>query len=149
MDAQWAASSDPEWATGTAPGAGATVRAVAETSDANLAEMIRVLRRRWPVLAVCLILSIAAAVGYSLLQQQQYTASAQLLFRDPGFDQQLFGTSFFSPNQDPTQQAATNQHLVELPIVSQRTGRVLGLPPGLIADEVTTSQAGQANVAEV
>ena len=49
--------------------------------------------RRAPLIVACTLLTAGAALVFSLLQTKQYTADASLLFRDPGFDQRLFGSS--------------------------------------------------------
>lgn len=115
----------------------------------TLDQVLLVLRRRWRIIVLCAVLVGASAVGFSLLQSKAYTASASLLFRDPGFDQKLFGTSFFIPNNDPTREAATNIDLVSLPTVAARTANVLGLRAGLIKSEVSVRGVGQANVAKI
>src|SRR4051812_37832488 len=82
-------------------------------------------RRRWLIL-ICLVVMPAAALGLSLAQEKQYAASAKLLFRDPQFDQQLFGGNSNptnAPAADPKRQAATNLDLVTLQTVSDRTAK--------------------------
>ena len=89
----------------------------ADRQETNLEQVLRVLRRRWPVILLCVVVAAGAAVGFSLLQTKTYSASATLLFREPSFDEQLYGT-FVPTNLDPTRLAATNQHMVSLPIIS-------------------------------
>ena len=62
------------------------------------------------------------ATVFSLTAQKEYSADAGLLFRDPGFDQKLFGTTFLAPNRDPAREAATNVKLVSLDIVAAAHG---------------------------
>ena len=66
------------------------------------------LRRRWQLILVCVVLVTGAAIVFSLLQQDKYTASASLLFQDTQFDQELFGSNFTAAAVDPTREAATN-----------------------------------------
>lgn len=132
---------------GSAPG---TVRMNEPTvEDSNLEQVLRVLRRRWPILVACAVLVAIAAVGLSLLERQQYTATASLLFRDNQYDQELFGANFSTAIQAPTQEQATNIDLVSLPIVARNTGRELHLGSALVASEVSTSQQGQSNIATI
>jgi succinoglycan biosynthesis transport protein ExoP len=117
---------------------------------ANLDQIIALLRRRWRMVVACVVLVAAAAVGFSLLQRNQYTASATLLFRNTQFDQELFGANFTtSSTVDPTRQAATDIDLVSLPTVASRTTAALHLPSGLVRSEVNVSSPGQADVAQV
>jgi len=103
------------------------------------------------VAIVCALIVPATAFGYSLLQEKEYSASASLLFRDPGFAQKLFGTSFFTPSSDPDREAATNLRLVSLGVVAGRTADRLGgdLTRDEIADDVEASSAGQSNVVNI
>lgn len=122
-----------------------------ETQDAGLREVLGILRRRWPLIVLCLVLVTGAAIGYSELQKKQYTASSQLLFETQDFTQELFNTTVVSNNIDPTQQAATDQNLVTLPIVSQRTAHAIGggVTPGQVYSEVSISPVGQSNIVQI
>src|SRR5438067_6094971 len=110
--------------------------------------ILRIARRRALVIIVCVIAVPAIALALSVSQQKEYSASAQLLFRDPGFDQKLFGSNAFQPPTDPTREAATNSTLVSLEAVAARTARQLG--GGLTGDDikkkVSVSPQGQADV---
>jgi len=110
-----------------------------------------VLRRRLPILLVCLIGVPASALGFSLLQENQYTADASLLFRDPGLDQKLFGSTFQQPSRDPAREAATNIELVSVDEVAERTAGVLpgDLTPDEVEDKVEVVAKGQSDVASV
>jgi receptor protein-tyrosine kinase len=110
-----------------------------------------VLRRRLPILLICLIGVPASALAFSLLQQKQYTADASLLFRDPGFDQKLFGSTFVEPPRDPEREAATNIELLSVEAVAARTAQVLGgqLSPDAVTQKVDVVARGQSDVASV
>ena len=98
-----------------------------------LTELGRATRRRWPV-ALAVALVVVALVGAaSWLQPRTYTVTANLLFRDPGFDQQLAGVSILRV-EDEERAAATNLRLVSLPAVANRTADDPGVP--MSADEV-------------
>jgi capsular exopolysaccharide synthesis family protein len=116
----------------------------------DLEHVLAVLRRRAGLIAICFIVIAAAAFGYSELQQKQYSASASLLFRNPGFAEDLFGTSQTSGSTDPTREAATNEKLVGLKIVADKASKYL---PELSAEEVSAmvsiSSEGEADVVSV
>ena len=118
--------------------------------DSGLARAIAVLLRHARLILLCLVVTTAAAVGLSLLQQKEYSAVSVLLFRDTGFAQDLFGSSA-TPITDPTREAATNQKLVGLQVVATRTSEALG--ESLSADEVleavTITSEGQSDVISV
>jgi polysaccharide biosynthesis transport protein len=115
------------------------------------AALLRVLRRRIGVVLACLVLVPAAALAVSLSQEKQYSASASLLFRDPQFDQKLFGSTVFSRQVDPAREAATNVKLVSLDVVAARTARALGggVQQGTIQGKVQVAGEGQSDVVSI
>lgn len=66
-------------------------------------ELLSVLWRRKIVVIATVVVAVAVALGLSLRSPKQYSASAQLLFRDPGFAQALFGNNLFSTGQQEPQ----------------------------------------------
>jgi uncharacterized protein involved in exopolysaccharide biosynthesis len=71
---------------------GVTERNVAALSQSTtLEQLLLMLRRRWRLVVVCVLFVAGAAIIFSLLQRNEYTASASLLFRNTQFDQELFG----------------------------------------------------------
>src|ERR1044072_6231771 len=113
--------------------------------------LLNVSRRRFWVVLVFAIVVPASALGWSLRQDKEYTATSQLLFRDPGFDQRLFGTTVLQPSRDPERQAATNVLLVSNRQVAVRTARAHG--PRYTAKEIErklkVASEGQADVISV
>jgi capsular exopolysaccharide synthesis family protein len=118
--------------------------------EPNTSRILAGLLRRAPLIVACTLLTAAAALVFSLVQTKQYTADATLLFRDPGFDQRIFGSSDVAA-PDPTREAATNITLVSLDVVADRTAAELG--GGLTGDEVSSKVSveskGQADVASI
>ncbi len=60
----------------------------------TLEQLLLMLRRRWHLIVACVVLVAGAAIAFSLLQRDEYTASASLLFSNTQFDQELFGSNF-------------------------------------------------------
>jgi receptor protein-tyrosine kinase len=114
----------------------------------NLEQLVPVLRRRWRLLVLCVVLVAAAAIGFSVLQRKEYTASTSLLFRNDNFAQELFGASYTTPAA-PAQEQATNIDLVSMPIVAARTAAALHINPALVRSETSVSEVGQSNIAQV
>ncbi len=85
----------------------------------------------------------------SEVQQTEYTASASILFRESGVDQELFGYSAFQPSTDQPSQAATNLALVSLPLVASRTAGALHMSHSAVSSAITVSGVGQANIAQI
>lgn len=119
--------------------------------DTDIVGAITTLRRRAGLILLCVVITAAAAVGFSLFQQKQYSAAASLLFRDPGFAQSLFGNDAASTSPDPSREAATNQELVGLEVVAARTSKALEgrLSPSQVSGMVEVSSNGESDVVAV
>ncbi|HMT06099.1 MAG TPA: polysaccharide biosynthesis tyrosine autokinase [Solirubrobacterales bacterium] len=119
-------------------------------NERNLGEILLVLRRRIWVILGCVLLVAGAALVFSLIQTKQYSSTSSLLFRDPGFDQSLFGSQVFN-STDPSREAATNLNLVSLDAVAELTADDLG--SGLTGDDVagivTVETEGASNVVSI
>jgi receptor protein-tyrosine kinase len=75
--------------------------------------LLSVLWRRRLVVIATVVVSVVIAVALSLRSPKEYSASAQLLFRDPGFAQALFGNNLFSTGtQEPQRTTQTNIDVV-------------------------------------
>ena len=122
-----------------------------QSEGLDLTAIGAILRRRIGLILLAVILTTAAAVGLALRQEKQYSASAQLLFRDPALDQKLFGSAFSAPYQDPVRQTETNLKLVSVRAVAARAARSLGggLTAGDVSSKVSTSESGQSDVASI
>jgi succinoglycan biosynthesis transport protein ExoP len=111
-------------------------------------ELLR--RRRGAALVLFLVFPVVALV-ISVTSEKRYTATSSLLFRDPQFDQKLFGSTFIAPTQDAAREGATNIRLVSLRVVADRTARRMGggLTGADIAGKVQVEAAGSSDVASV
>jgi succinoglycan biosynthesis transport protein ExoP len=116
----------------------------------DLGGVLAVLRRRAGLIVLCVAIATVGALGISLLQEKQYSASASLLFRNPGFAENLFGNSASTTATDPTREAATNEKLVALEIVAKRTSEHLkGLTPEEVSGMVSVAASGEADIVTV
>lgn len=82
-------------------------------------------------------------------QAKRYSATAALLFSNPGYTQQLVGQAPDNSIVDPTRVADTNLTLLSLPGIQERTAKALGVPQAQVANAVTVGAAGNSNVAQV
>ncbi|HEX5763370.1 MAG TPA: polysaccharide biosynthesis tyrosine autokinase [Solirubrobacterales bacterium] len=113
---------------------------------------LRVVRRQLPIVAVCALLVPAAALVWSLQQDEEYRATASLLFREAAIGESFPGSSLLSGSADPTRAAQTNVNLVSLNIVAERTAKRLdtpGVTGGLVATAVDVALKGESEVANV
>lgn len=123
--------------------------AVTQNDEPEIKRTIAGLFRRTPLIVACTLLTAGAALVFSLLQTKQYTADASLLFRDPGYDQRLFGgTSVYT---DPQREAATNVSLISLDAVADRAAAALGgdMTGEQVSSEVDVQNEGQADVVSI
>jgi receptor protein-tyrosine kinase len=117
----------------------------------DIERFLRILRRRKLVILLTFLGVTGAALALSLSKEKQYTASSSLLFRDPAIDRTLFKT-YPPPNVDTATEAATNERLVKLPAVAQRTAKRLGGGPitsALVFSKIKVARQGQAQLLSV
>jgi len=120
------------------------------SADFDVGFVLSALRRRLPLVLLCVLVVPAVAVGLSVIQKKQYTATASLLFRDPQFDQKLFGAAYVPSETDPARQAATNLDLVSLQRVAALTAaRLPGMTQGKVSSAISVSSGGQADTATI
>ena len=122
-----------------------------KVNRADLTAMLRLIRHQWVLVASCAAVAGAAALAYSLAVTPQYTASAQLLFRNPALDSALFGSIPFKGSSDPAREAATNLALANVPMVSQTAAKTLGagFTSGRVRSAVTVAPSGASDVVYV
>jgi tyrosine-protein kinase len=112
--------------------------------------VIEALRRRAGLVVLCIVLVPLAALGLSLVQQKQYTATIALLFRNPGLDQEILGRgNILFPPIDADQEAATNLRLVDLDTVDRLVGQRLGVSQEDVRGKIDVQAQGNSNIVEV
>lgn len=120
-----------------------------EQHNQGLPRLFRALRRRkWTVL-LCLVLVVGATAALTFTQPKRYSATASLLFRNPGFDETLFGTQNSTQGTDPTREAATNLRLVSSELVAARAARAIGTSSASVQSKVTVAADGPSNIVTV
>jgi capsular exopolysaccharide synthesis family protein len=111
--------------------------------------LLRAVRRRLWLIALCAVLVPAAVVAYSVAQQKEYRASASLLLRDSGPSALVDGSSSTPSSQDDARRAATDLSLAGLPVVASRTARGLGVTAGDVASRVDVAPVGETDLTTV
>lgn len=137
---------------------GAPALAVPVTEQAPVLEnILNVLRRRkrWILPALVLVPLLAAVL--TMRQPDEYTATSNILFRDAAADLLSQDTPF----RDPAVVKATNESLIELPVVSERTAKVLQADPRareaaggrftikMVEDAIAIESVGQSDLADI
>jgi succinoglycan biosynthesis transport protein ExoP len=113
----------------------------------DLSAIAGILQRRAWLIVLCVALTALAAVGLALRQDKQYSASASLLFRDPGFGQRLFGSDFATQFEDQNRVLETNLRIAGLEVVASRAARSFGegITTGEMQSKVKTGISGTSN----
>lgn len=112
-------------------------------NESGLSALIRIVRRRWLVVLIPVILVPCIAAAYALSRENQYSATASVLFGS------TLGSDFsLSSSTDKERESATNLGLASLREVSVRTARALGngVTAGTVSSSVVTSADGSANL---
>jgi polysaccharide biosynthesis transport protein len=97
--------------------------------------LARVVWERKLLVLLTIAVAVGASIAASATSDKQYTASAELLLRDPGFAKAFFGANVFEPGTDPERQASTNIAVIKSPAVGGRVAKQLSAtyPPDQVA----------------
>ena len=116
-------------------------------------ELLSVLwRRRLILITVVEIVSVGLALALSLRSPKQYSSSSQLLFRETGFAQALFGSSLFTQGQEePQRTTQTSIDVVTSPAVAEEAETLLKFkePVGSLIGSVEVTPNANANIATI
>jgi capsular exopolysaccharide synthesis family protein len=110
---------------------------VSAPAEHPLHNFTRVLRRRWMVILLALIVVPAATMALTLSKEKEYTATSVLLIRSDGTELLFRDTPVLPSSPDEEREAATQADLASLTPVAAETARRLG--PGVTAGTVGSS----------
>jgi len=116
----------------------------------NLEQALRVLRRRLPLIGLCVVVVAGAAFAVSKHQPKRYTATASLSFSSNPLSQQIVGLQ--SSGGSLLQQQASNVELVRVGgETAASTAALLGdrLTAERVAESVSVSGQGESSVVSV
>src|SRR3954449_11560005 len=112
-------------------------------------DLLRIIRRRWPTIAVAVLLAALAAFAVSQVQQKSYEATASLVFGDRSAALDLLGQGSNSSGNDAERVAATMVELVSARDVVNRTAREVNRAPDKVDEAVQVEGKGVSNVVNV
>lgn len=115
-------------------------------------ELLAILWRRKLIVSLVLVISVAASVALSLRSPKQYSSSAELLFREPGFAQALFGTNLFQTGtEEPQRTTQTNIDVVTSLNVAAQAQTLLHSkePVTSLLGSISVSPSSNANIADI
>jgi capsular exopolysaccharide synthesis family protein len=121
-----------------------------DSTSVSLEQALAVLRRRALLLAASVIIVTGAALGFSLREATEYTATASLIFTSNQTTDQVLG---LQPTDTLTQQSQqdTNVKLVQLGDMAAKTAHLLGrgLTAHTVQKSVGVGAVGDTNVVDV
>jgi len=113
-------------------------------------DLVHPLRERWHIVVLCAILTCAAALGFSLTQEERYASTAKLLIQEDGFDASVVGLDR-GQQVDPERQTATDLALFRQYPLAERVVEETGadLSPKALLDSTSVEADGPSRVIEV
>lgn len=126
-----------------------------ESSSATVSpfELLSVLWRRRLIVLGVFVVSVVVAFGLSLRSPKQYSSSAQLLFREPGFAQALFGNGLFQSNgpEEPQRTTQTDIDVVTSLSVAAKVQSQLRTSDSLesLLKSISVTPSSNANIANI
>lgn len=115
-------------------------------------ELLSVLWRRKLIVIVVFLFSIGAATALSLHKPKQYSSTSQLLFREPGFAQALFGSGLYQQGtEEPQRTTQTNINVVTSISVAEEAQKLLRSQesPEALLSSISVSPSSNANIADI
>lgn len=116
----------------------------------GLLRAIAVLRERWWVVVVAVVVCAGVALGLTLRATKEYTATAKLLFAQNPLITEVGGTAP-APSADPQADQATNLLLVTTREVALAVKQAMASPLSVsqLLDEVSTTNDQSSNIVDV
>jgi succinoglycan biosynthesis transport protein ExoP len=111
----------------------------------NLDQALGVLRRRVPLIALCLVVVAGAAYGFSKHETKRYTATAALSFSNNPLSQQIAGLPAATTN--PLIQQADNVELVKGGNMAAKTAGLVGhgLTERRVSESLNVASVGESS----
>lgn len=116
----------------------------------DLEHVLAILRRRAPLIVLCLVVVAGVAFGLSKTQTKKYTATASLVFNNAQTSQQVAGLQAVYTGEAKAQQS-TNAKLLEIGPTAAQTARRLsgGLSEEGVKESLEVSAEGESNIVDV
>jgi succinoglycan biosynthesis transport protein ExoP len=116
----------------------------------DLERALGVLRRRVPLIALCVVVVAGAAFGFSRHQTKKYTASVSLDFNTNALSQQIAGLSIGPAGNSSTLLAeeASNVELVKSGNTAAQTAQLIGhgITEGRVIGSLTVEGQGESSI---
>jgi capsular exopolysaccharide synthesis family protein len=121
-----------------------------DSEGLNFEQAVGALRRRAPLILLCLVLAAAAAFGFSKHETKKYAATASLAFNSNSLSQQIAGLSPGISNNSLAQQAS-NLELVKSGETAAKTASLLGhgLTDEKVVGSLSIAGVGESSIVAV
>jgi succinoglycan biosynthesis transport protein ExoP len=121
-----------------------------EQTSQSLEQVLGILKRRAPVILLCVVIAAGAAFAFAKHQTKQYTATASLVFNNNQLGQQVAGLQAIGSSNQLAQQN-TNLKLVQIGDMAAKTANLLGqgLTEEHVSASVSVSAQAESNIVEV
>ena len=115
----------------------------------SVMHVLKVLRRRWPVLLCAVLAMLAAAIAYRALSTDRYESSASVVFGSASLSDAALQID--RGGADPERDAATNVLIARSPEVANAVRKQLGLSESAstLLDQIDVAAEDNANVLKV
>jgi capsular exopolysaccharide synthesis family protein len=116
----------------------------------GLHRALGILRRRFLLIAFCVVLVAGSAYAASKSRTKHYTATASLVFDNNQLNQQVAGLSVANSSTQQSQES-TNVKLVELGETARRTAKLLGggVTEQQVRGNLSVGAQGESNIVDV
>lgn len=117
----------------------------------DLKQTLGVLRRRGPIVALCIVVVAGAAFAFSKHQTKKYTATSSLLFNSSGLTNEIAGLPANSNGVSLLAQQASDLELVKNGDMAAKTARLLGhrLTDQSVSENVSIAGQGESGVVSI
>src|SRR2546429_2289177 len=112
---------------------------------------LRVLRDRWFIVLVAVVVCAGVAAAVSLSSTKEYEATSKLIFRPNQLGAAVLNTTLPGGSVDPQRDSSTNQGLVDSLDVAQFVERTqnLGIPASDLLNKISVQSAENSDIINI
>jgi polysaccharide biosynthesis transport protein len=122
-----------------------------DSETLNLKQTLGILRRRLPVIVLCVVVVAGAAFAFSEQQTKKYTATASVVFNNNPLSQQIAGLPVSNSGVSLLAQQASDLELVKTGDTAAKTASLLGhgLTEQQVRENLSVAGQGESGVVNV
>jgi succinoglycan biosynthesis transport protein ExoP len=122
-----------------------------DSETLDLKQTLGILRRRLPVIVLCVVVVAGAAYAFSKREAKKYTATASVVFNNSPQTQEIAGLPIGGSGVSLLAEQASELELVKTGDMATRTANLLGhgLTPQQVGENVSVAGQGESGVVDV